>query len=176
MSPSHYVSNGVPYFNTTRTYWVALRDRNNQSNIVVKSILVDCGPTPTPTPTIAESPTPTPTPTETSTPTPTGTITITPTPTVTPTLPPLNFTISSNCSNNGTIVLSNFVGVASGQYRYSTGVYTTENDALNSTGYNFISGGSTGIVTIGSSGTYWVMVADWNNPSYKIAKSVTISC
>ena len=65
MSPSHYVSNGAPYFNTTRTYWVALRDRNNQSNIVVKSILVDCGSTPTPTPTS------TPTPTPTSTPTPT---------------------------------------------------------------------------------------------------------
>ena len=43
MTPSHYVSNGVPYFNTTRTYWVALRDRNNQSNIVVKSVFVDCG-------------------------------------------------------------------------------------------------------------------------------------
>jgi hypothetical protein len=78
-NPSFYVTNAVPYFNTTRTYWVALRDRNNQSNIVVKSILVDCEPTPTPTPTE----TPTPTPTETSTPTPTPTSTSTPTPTPT---------------------------------------------------------------------------------------------
>lgn len=127
---------------------------------------------PTSTPTVTSTPTATSTPIPTETPTPTPTVTSTPT----VTLPPLDFTISSNCSNNGTIVISNFVGVASGQYRYSTGVYTTENDALNSTGYNFISSGSSGVVTIGSSGTYWVMVADWNNPSYKIAKSVTISC
>ena len=141
----------------------------NVGNISAGTYVEFCWYSTTPPPTATPTPTPTPTPTATPIP-PTAT------PTPTPTLEPLNFTISSNCSNNGTIVISNFVGVASGQYRYSTGVYTTENDALNSTGYNFISSGSSGIVTIGSSGTYWVMVADWNNPSYKIAKSVTISC
>jgi hypothetical protein len=71
-NPSSFVSSGVPYFNTTRTYWVALRDRNNQSNIVVKSILVDCEPTPTPTPTPTLTPTSTPTPTPTPTVQPSG--------------------------------------------------------------------------------------------------------
>jgi hypothetical protein len=158
MIPSHYVSNGVPYFNTTRTYWVALRDRNNQSNIVVKSILVDCGPTPTPTPTPTETPTPTPTATST------------------PTLPPLDFTISSNCNNNGSITFSNLVGVASGQYQYSNGTFTTESGALNAVSWVYVSGGSSGLVIPGASGTYWLAVRDANNPSYVIAKSVTISC
>jgi hypothetical protein len=166
MTPSHYVSNGVPYFNTTRTYWVALRDRNNPSNIIVKSVLVDCGPTPTPTATS------TPTPTETPTSTPTATST----PTPTPTLPPLDFTISSNCNNNGSITFSNLVGVASGQYQYSNGTFTTESGALNAVSWVNVSGGSSGLVIPGASGTYWLAVRDANNPSYVIAKSVTISC
>lgn len=162
MNPINTVSNSVPYFNTTRTYWVALRDRNNPSNIIVKSVLVDCEPTPTPTPIPTE--TPTPTPTETSTPTPT------------PTLPPLNFTISSNCNNNGSITFSNLVGVASGQYQYSNGVFTTESGALNSVSWVNIPGGSSGLLIPAASGTYWLAVRDANNPSYVIAKSVTISC
>ena len=154
------VSSGVPYFNTTRTYWVALRDRNNQSNIVVKSILVDCEPIPTPTPTA------------TSTPTPTATST----PTVTPTIPPLNFSISGTCNNNGSIRLSDFVGSSSNNYQYTGGVHTTENSALNSTFWAPIVGGNIGSVNIGSSGTYWVAVRETENPSNIIAKSATINC
>ena len=97
---------------------MALRDRNNQSNVVAKSILVDCAPTPTPTP-------------STPTPTPTSTPTETPTPTPTPTLEPLNFTISGVCQNDGSIRLSDFVGSASNNYQYTGGAHTTENSALN---------------------------------------------
>jgi hypothetical protein len=69
LNPNGYVGYGLPIVNITKTYWVAARDRNNQSNIIAKSILVDCAPTPTPTATS----TPTPTSTPTSTPTPTST-------------------------------------------------------------------------------------------------------
>jgi hypothetical protein len=59
LNPNGYVGYGLPISNITKTYCVAMRDRNNQSNIIAKSILVDCAPTPTPT----STPTPTPTPT-----------------------------------------------------------------------------------------------------------------
>jgi hypothetical protein len=79
LNPNGYVGYGLPISNITKTYWVAARDRNNISNIIAKSILVDCAPTatPTPTPTLTSTPTPTPTatevpPTETPTPTPTS--------------------------------------------------------------------------------------------------------
>jgi len=176
INPSHYVSSGVPYFNTTRTYWVALRDRNNPSNIIAKSILVDCEPTPTPTSTPTPSPTETPTPTPTSTETPTPTATPTSTPTPTPTLEPLNFAISGICQNDGSIRLSDFVGSASNNYQYTGGAHTTENSALNSTFWAPIVGGYIGTVTIGTSGTYWVAVRETENPSNIIAKSVTINC
>jgi hypothetical protein len=141
---------------------VALRDRNNQSNIVVKSILVDCEPIPTPTPTATSTPTPT--------------ATSTPTPTPTPTLPPLNFSISGTCNNNGSIRLTDFVGSASNNYQYTGGAHTTENSALNSTFWAPVVGGNTAIVNIGSSGTYWVAVRETENPSNIIAKSATINC
>jgi hypothetical protein len=169
-NPSSFVSSGVPYFNTTRTYWVALRDRNNQSNIVVKSILVDCEPTPTPTPTPTITETLTPTPTETLTPTPT--VTRTPT----PTLEPLNFSISGICQNDGSISISNLVGSASNNYQYTAGTHITENSVLNASSWGPIVGGNVGVVIIGSSGTYWVAVRETENPSNIIAKSVTINC
>jgi hypothetical protein len=83
-NPSSYVTTNVPIPNITTTYWVAVRDRNNQSNIVAKSVIVDCAPTPTPTPLPATS-TPTPTPTATIVPTDTPTPNPTDTPTPTPT-------------------------------------------------------------------------------------------
>ena len=58
-NPNSYVTMSVGVPNITKTYWVAVRDRNNPSNIVAKSILVDCAPTPTPTPTSTPTPTPT---------------------------------------------------------------------------------------------------------------------
>ena len=131
-------------------------------------------PTPTPTPTSTSTPTPTPTPTATSTPTPTPTATSTPTPT--PTLEPLNFTISGICQNDGSIRLSDFVGSASNNYQYTGGIHTTENSALNATFWGSIVGGNIGVVTIGSSGTYWVAVRETETPSNIIAKSVTINC
>ena len=149
---------------------------------------VEPTPTPTPTststltPTVTETVTPTITPTITETLTPTVTPTLTLTPTVTstltptPTLPPLDFTISSNCNNNGSITFSNLVGVASGQYQYSSGIFTTESGALNAVSWANVSGGSSGLLIPGASGTYWLAVRDANNPSYVIAKSVTISC
>jgi hypothetical protein len=74
LNPNGYVGYGLPIPNITKTYWVAARDRNNLSNIIAKSILVDCAPTPTPTATSTPTPTPTPTSTPTSTPTPTPTV------------------------------------------------------------------------------------------------------
>jgi hypothetical protein len=161
-NPNSYVTSGVGVPNITKTYWVAVRDRNNPSNIVAKSILVDCAPTPTPTPT--------------STPTPTPTATSTPTPTPTPTLPPLNFSISGTCTNNGSIRLTDFVGSSSNNYQYTGGAHTTENSALNSTFWAPVVGGNTASVNIGSSGTYWVAVRETENPSNIIAKSATINC
>ena len=125
-----------------------------------------------------ETPTPTPTQTETSTPTPTPTMTRTPTQTPTPTtsLPPLGFTISSSCTNNGTISVSNFVGVLSNLYEFSAGTHLTESSALNASMWQNISAPSSGIVVIGTSGTFWVAAREAANPSNIIAKSVTISC
>lgn len=164
--------NGGVFASTTvgsdGTYWVAIRDRNNQSNKLAKSITISCLPTPTPTPTSTETPTPTPTSTPTATPTST--------PTPTPTLPPLNFTISGICQNDGSIRISDLVGSASNNYQYTGGIHTTENSALNATFWGPIVGGNVGVVTIGSSGTYWVAVRETENPSNIIAKSVTINC
>ena len=78
--------------------------------------------------------------------------------------------------NGGSITISNLVGVLSGQYQFSQGTHTTENSALNAPTWQPITGGSTGLVIIGSSGTYWVAVRQASNPSNIIAKSVTISC
>lgn len=153
------------------TYWAAVRDLNNPSNIIAKSVTISCI-TPTPTSTITPTPTSTPAPTTTTTPTQTPTST----PTPTPTLPPLNFTITGTCENGGSIRLSNFVGATNNQYQYSTGTYTTENSALNAPTWFGISGGSGGLLIIGSSGTYWVAVRETANPSNIIAKSVTINC
>jgi hypothetical protein len=247
--------------NSDGTYWAAVRDLNNPSNIIAKSVTISCvTPTPTPTPTSTPTPTPTPemvtlnidlaygidsfsfggvtytsdttinvirnqtytaicgssffstftgtglaplvqnasniavtvtgstatlnvvstlpeptpTPTPTNTPTPTPTSTSTPTPT--PTLPPLNFSISGTCNNNGSIRLSDFVGSASNNYQYSAGTHTTENSALNASSWGPIIGGNIGSVIIGSSGTYWVAVRETENPSNIIAKSATINC
>jgi hypothetical protein len=167
--------------NADGTYWAAVRDLNNPSNKIAKSVTISCV---TPTPTATNTPTPTatntPTPTATNTPTPTSTIQPTPTatitPTPTPTLPPLDFSISGTCNNNGSIRISNLVGSASNNYQYSAGAHTTENSALNSSSWGPIVGGNVGVVTIGSSGTYWVSVRETENPSNIIAKSVTINC
>ena len=111
---------------------------------------------------------PTPTPTETATPTPTST--------PTPTLAPLNFSISGTCDNNGAIRFNNLVGSASNNYQYSIGTHTTESSAINAVSWQNIPGGSSGILIIGSSGTYWMAIRDADNPSNVIAKSVTIAC
>jgi hypothetical protein len=128
----------------------------------------------TPTPTNTITPTTTQTPTSTITPSVTPSVTLTPTPTST--LPPLGFTLASTCANNGSITISNLVGVASGQYQFGSGTHTTESSALNSPTWTPITGGSGGLVTIGSSGTYWVAVRETANPSNILAKSVTINC
>ena len=161
-NPNTFTTTGVPIPNVTATYWVSIRDRNNPSNVFAKSIFVDCAPTPTPTPT--------------STPTPTPTATSTPTPTPTPTLPPLNFSISGSCDNNGSIRFSNLVGSASNNYQYSNGTFTTENAALNASTWQPLTGGGSGLLIPGANGTYWVAVRETENPSNIIAKSVTISC
>jgi hypothetical protein len=59
------------------TFWVAVRDRNNTSNKIAKSVTISCvTPTPTPTNTPTGTPTPTPVPDPTATP-----VSPTPTPT-----------------------------------------------------------------------------------------------
>jgi len=53
------------------TFWVAVRDRNNTSNKIAKSVTISCvTPTPTPTNTPTGTPTPTPVPDPTATPVP----------------------------------------------------------------------------------------------------------
>jgi hypothetical protein len=121
---------------------------------------------------------PTPTPTATVTPSITPTQTVTPTSTVTPTpsVTPLGFTITGTCENGGSIRFSNLVGSASNNYQYSNGTFTTENDALNASTWQPITGGSSGLLIPGANGTYWMAVRETENPSNIIAKSVTISC
>jgi hypothetical protein len=121
---------------------------------------------------------PTPTPTATVTPSITPTQTVTPTNTVTPTpsRTPLNFTISGNCENNGSIRFSNFVGSASNNYQYSNGTFTTENAALNASTWQPITGGASALLIPAASGTFWVAVRETENPSNIIAKSITIAC
>jgi hypothetical protein len=71
----------------TGTYWMVIRDTNNPSTILAKSVTINCNtPTPTPTLTATNTPTLTSTSTLTSTPTITPTLTTTPTLTSTPTL------------------------------------------------------------------------------------------
>ena len=72
--------------NPNGTYWIALKDSNN--NKKVKSVDISCGTTPTPTLTNTETPTQTPTNTTTQTPTNTATQTPTNTATQTETLTP----------------------------------------------------------------------------------------
>lgn len=145
--------------NADGTYWAAVRDLNNPSNKIAKSVTISCI---TPTPTATSTPTLTPT--------------STPTPTPTPTLAPLDFTISGTCVNNGSIRISDLVGSASNNYEYSAGTHITENSALNASSWGPIVGGNIGSVIIGSSGTYWVAVRETENPSNIIAKSATINC
>jgi hypothetical protein len=165
---------------------VCTQTKSSNSSFVLAdpiSITFDSvGPTPTPTETATPTPTSTPTPTATETPTPTPTETNTPTPTATstptptPTLVPLNFSISGTCDNNGAIRFNNLVGSASNNYQYSIGTHTTESSAINAVSWQNIPGGSSGILIIGSSGTYWMAIRDADNPSNVIAKSVTIAC
>lgn len=143
-------------------------------------------PSSTPTSTATSTPTPTPsststsTPTETPTPTPTSTETPTPTPssteTPTPTPVPFDFILDWSCAGGGSTDAHGFTG-GSGNYDISTGLHTTESDALNSLGWLQLMNGSVHAgTTYNSNGTFWVAVKDRNNPSLKIAKSVTIEC
>jgi hypothetical protein len=88
----------------------------------------------------------------------------------------LNFSISGTCDNNGAIRFNNLVGSASNNYQYSIGTHTTESSAINAVSWQNIPGGSSGILIIGSSGTYWMAIRDADNPSNVIAKSATLSC
>jgi hypothetical protein len=88
----------------------------------------------------------------------------------------LNFSISGNCENNGSIRFSNFVGSASNNYQYSNGTFTTENAALNASTWQPITGGSSALLIPAASGTFWVAVRETENPSNIIAKSITIAC
>ena len=88
------------------TFWIAIRDRNNQSNKVAKSVTIVCTPTATPTPGPTSTPTLTPVPaTSTPTPTPTPTVAPTDTPTPSPTDTPTP-TPSSSGSTYYTIVIA----------------------------------------------------------------------
>jgi hypothetical protein len=64
-NPNVFTANTVGF---DGTFWVAIRDRNNQSNKKAKSVTINCTPTATPTP--APTSTPTVAPTDTPTPTP----------------------------------------------------------------------------------------------------------
>ena len=88
----------------------------------------------------------------------------------------MNFSISGNCENNGSIRFSNFVGSASNNYQYSNGTFTTENAALNASTWQPITGGSSALLIPAASGTFWVAVRETENPSNIIAKSITIAC
>lgn len=146
----------------------------NGSNIA--TYRTDCGTCPTtPTPT----PTETPTPTSTETPTPTPTETPTPTPTPTPTEGPLDFTISGTCVNGGSVYTNNHIG-GSGVYDRGTGLYDTELEALNETGWFQIANPShyvsNGVPYFNTTRTYWVALRDRNNQSNIVVKSVLVDC
>jgi hypothetical protein len=105
--------------------------------------------------------------------TPTPTQTLTPTPTTSQL--PLDFTLTSECNPIG-INLTNFSG-GSGQWEYSAGVFTTENDALNSGLWFTVANYWNNVGTdVNSDGTYWAAVRDANNQTNKVAKSVIVSC
>jgi hypothetical protein len=102
------------------TYWRAVRDRNNQSDKLAKSITISCVPTPTPTNTLSATPEPTgtSTPIPTGTPEPTSTSAPNPTPTATSASAPMTVTIYESGSNvvmsaSGTVDLSGLTLVSS---------------------------------------------------------------
>lgn len=121
--------------------------------------------TPTPTPTLTRTPT--------STPTPTGTPGVTPT--LTTTLSPLDFNITYNCVSPNYTTASGATG-GSGQYQIAPSNFASETDALNNTSWVTMSSGGLSVAIGANTGTYWMVIRDTNNPSTKLAKSVTINC
>jgi hypothetical protein len=175
-----YFQGYLGYWNVYRCWFTSEVVNQNYTGSVLRFTLPTPTPTGTPTPTSTDIPsTPTPTPTSTDvppTPTPTPTQTGTPTPTPTPTQAPLDFTFTYNCTQGGNSDAYGFTG-GSGVYDITVNVYTTESDALNAVLWNqLFSPNVHAGVLYGADGTYWTAIRDRNNPSNKIAKSITINC
>jgi hypothetical protein len=168
------------------TYWRAVRDRNNQSNKVAKSITISCVPTPTPTNTLSATPEPTgtstPIPTGTPEPTSTSTSAPNPTPTATSASAPMTVTIYESGSNvvmsaSGTVDLSgltlvnsNFGPIGQGGLGSSATFISGPNmsygdtySGFTSTPSNFGSGGAGG-ANSSSSGQVFGIIIDQNPP------------
>jgi hypothetical protein len=171
LNPNGYVGYGVGIPDITKTYWVAARDRNNLSNIIAKSILVDCAPTPTPTVT----------PTNTITPTPSITQTITPTPSSSPAAAgalqfylqaaPSSGTVWTDTSGKGKNATIN------GSYTYVSnngGGIKLNNTDFTGTGYISVPyniSGTTSTIEIVASfnpTSYWSTI--WGNEAYSFSK------
>ena len=128
---------------TNQTYWVALRDKVNTTNVLAKSITPNCTTTTTTTTTTTAAPT-------------TSTTTAAPT-TTTTTLPPVTYDITATCTDTTqTITINNFAGGDGANYYANT---TTYGDAVSA------AAGATTLVTGGTrsftgqvSGTRYVYV------------------
>ncbi len=168
------------------TYWRAVRDRNNQSDKLAKSITISCVPTPTPTNTLSATPEPTgtstPIPTGTPEPTPTSTSAPNPTPTATSASAPMTVTIYESGSNvvmsaSGTVDLSGLTLVTSGGGPNgggglgigtatficgSNGTYFDTYSGFTSTPTNFGSG--SGLGSSSSSGQVFGIIVDGTPP------------
>jgi len=95
------------------------------------------------------------------------------TPTTTTTLAPVNFDLTLNCiGNQNQFIANNPVG-GSGVYQISSGLYVSEQAALNSN--NFITASIMQFNNFNDD-TYWVAVRDANNYSNILAKSIVANC
>ena len=151
------------------TYWVALRDKNDVTNVVAHSFDVTICPTTTIAPsTTTLAPT---TSTTTAVPT-TSTTTIVPT---TTTIPAVNFTAEGGCehgtSGDGGGTIFSFTG-GSGVYQASDAVHSSEAFALAGV---FIDVTTTYSYSSLGHGTYWVALRDKNNVLNVVAHSFDVT-
>lgn len=110
----------------------------------------------------------------------TTTTTTTAAPTTTTTQAALNFDLSSVCNSisfgetpTSTVSATSFTG-GSGVYQITQVLYLTQTAALNGT---YIDTGTPPVDFFSvENGTWWVAIRDKNNPSNKLAKSITLTC
>lgn len=105
---------------------------------------------------------------------PTTTTTSSSTTTTTTTFAPVNFDFTLTCDGTINRMTANNPTGGSGVYQFTTGVYGTEQGALNASAWS----SPTTVQLYGgfNNDTYWVACRDINNPANIIAKSVVANC